>query len=161
MIPQGRVLAARFAGPREVVVDGEPHPTAINDSSRSSSWNYRLWLLDEARRLLPLPEAQQIWQQELALVGNNHKASITPPVEIPAIESQHLTHKGEFLLPDLLGFLIPLLRSFPKCYWIWNYRLWLLDEARRLLPLPEAFWVMLLASSAVPSSFKVSTTKRR
>ncbi|KAE8374765.1 hypothetical protein BDV26DRAFT_269375 [Aspergillus bertholletiae] len=36
---------------------------------------------------------------------------------------------------DLL-FLMPLLRSFPKCYWIWNYRLWLLDEAKRLLPLP-------------------------
>ncbi|KAL4909065.1 hypothetical protein BDW74DRAFT_145902 [Aspergillus multicolor] len=33
-----------------------------------------------------------------------------------------------------LQFLIPLLRSFPKCYWIWNYRLWLLDEAKRLLP---------------------------
>lgn len=47
---------------------------------------------------------------------------------------------------DLL-FLIPLLRSFPKCYWIWNYRLWLLDEARRLLPLTEArqFWEEELA----------------
>lgn len=33
---------------------------------------------------------------------------------------------------------MPLLRSFPKCYWIWNYRLWLLDEAKRLLPLPLA-----------------------
>ncbi|KAJ5101645.1 hypothetical protein NUU61_003867 [Penicillium alfredii] len=43
----------------------------------------------------------------------------------------------ELIKNDLL-FLIPLLRSFPKCYWIWNYRLWLLDEARRLLPLPEA-----------------------
>lgn len=37
-----------------------------------------------------------------------------------------------------LQFLIPLLRSFPKCYWIWNYRMWLLDEAKRLLPLPLA-----------------------
>ena len=33
-----------------------------------------------------------------------------------------------------LGFLLPLLRKFPKCYWIWNYRLWLLAEATRLLP---------------------------
>lgn len=39
-----------------------------------------------------------------------------------------------FIKNDLL-FLMPLLRSFPKCYWIWNYRLWLLDEAKRLLPL--------------------------
>lgn len=46
------------------------------------------------------------------------------------------------LIKDDLNFLIPLLRSFPKCYWIWNYRLWLLDEARRLLPLAQArpFW---------------------
>ncbi|KAJ5987950.1 hypothetical protein N7481_003160 [Penicillium waksmanii] len=46
------------------------------------------------------------------------------------------------LIKDDLMFLIPLLRSFPKCYWIWNYRLWLLDEARRLLPQPVArrFW---------------------
>lgn len=38
------------------------------------------------------------------------------------------------LIKSDLQFLIPLLRSFPKCYWIWNYRLWLLDEAKRLLP---------------------------
>jgi geranylgeranyl transferase type-2 subunit alpha len=42
------------------------------------------------------------------------------------------------LIKNDLRFLIPLLRSFPKCYWIWNYRLWLLDEAKRLLPLPGA-----------------------
>ncbi|GES61790.1 geranylgeranyl transferase type II alpha subunit [Aspergillus terreus] len=40
------------------------------------------------------------------------------------------------LVKQDLQFLIPLLRSFPKCYWIWNYRLWLLDEAKRRLPLP-------------------------
>ncbi|RDW81089.1 Rab geranylgeranyltransferase BET4 [Aspergillus mulundensis] len=38
------------------------------------------------------------------------------------------------LIQTDLQFLIPLLRSFPKCYWIWNYRLWLLEEAKRLLP---------------------------
>ena len=32
-----------------------------------------------------------------------------------------------------LSFLLPLLRKFPKCYWIWKYRLWLLHEASRLL----------------------------
>lgn len=46
------------------------------------------------------------------------------------------------LIKNDLVFLMPLLRSFPKCYWIWNYRLWLLDEARRLLPLAMSrqFW---------------------
>jgi geranylgeranyl transferase type-2 subunit alpha len=28
-----------------------------------------------------------------------------------------------------LNFLVPLLRKWPKCYWIWNYRVWLLQEA--------------------------------
>ena len=34
------------------------------------------------------------------------------------------------LLQADLDFLIPLLRKFPKCYWIWNHRLWLLREAQ-------------------------------
>ncbi|KAJ5545027.1 hypothetical protein N7535_006585 [Penicillium sp. DV-2018c] len=52
----------------------------------------------------------------------------------------------QLIISDL-QFLIPLLKSFPKCYWIWNYRLWLLDEARRLLPTPEArqLWQQELA----------------
>ena len=33
-----------------------------------------------------------------------------------------------------LSFLIPLLRKFPKCYWLWNYRLWLLSLATSTLP---------------------------
>lgn len=51
------------------------------------------------------------------------------------------------LIQDDLMFLIPLLKSFPKCYWIWNYRTWLLDEACRLLPPPIArrFWQEELA----------------
>ncbi|KAF5235194.1 hypothetical protein FAUST_7247 [Fusarium austroamericanum] len=28
-----------------------------------------------------------------------------------------------------LAFTVPLLMEFPKCYWIWNYRLWILDRA--------------------------------
>ncbi|KAL8734727.1 MAG: hypothetical protein Q9181_003116, partial [Wetmoreana brouardii] len=39
----------------------------------------------------------------------------------------------QYIVEDL-AFLLPLLRKFPKCYWIWKYRLWLLDEAQRLLP---------------------------
>jgi geranylgeranyl transferase type-2 subunit alpha len=33
-----------------------------------------------------------------------------------------------------LQFLFPLLLKFPKCYWIWNHRLWLLDQSTILLP---------------------------
>jgi geranylgeranyl transferase type-2 subunit alpha len=37
-----------------------------------------------------------------------------------------------------LKFLTSLMLKFPKCYWIWNYRLWVLDQATRLLTVEEA-----------------------
>lgn len=35
---------------------------------------------------------------------------------------------AEILESELL-FTIPLLLEFPKCYWIWSYRLWVLEQA--------------------------------
>ena len=50
----------------------------------------------------------------------------------------HISH----LIKSDLHFLVPLLRQYPKCYWIWNYRLWLLEQATNLLPVSIArqFW---------------------
>jgi geranylgeranyl transferase type-2 subunit alpha len=42
------------------------------------------------------------------------------------------------LIQGDLKFLFPLLIEFPKCYWIWNHRLWLLGQATALLPVPTA-----------------------
>jgi geranylgeranyl transferase type-2 subunit alpha len=53
-----------------------------------------------------------------------------------AVSNETAVDEIAALIKHDLQFLIPLLRSFPKCYWIWNYRLWLLDEAKRRLPLP-------------------------
>ncbi|KAF5642586.1 geranylgeranyl transferase type-2 subunit beta [Fusarium sp. NRRL 52700] len=36
---------------------------------------------------------------------------------------------GTDVIGSELGFTVPLLMEFPKCYWIWNYRLWTLDRA--------------------------------
>ncbi|KIN02621.1 hypothetical protein OIDMADRAFT_195222 [Oidiodendron maius Zn] len=33
------------------------------------------------------------------------------------------------LIKGDLDFIFPLMIEYPKCYWIWNYRLWLLDQA--------------------------------
>lgn len=46
------------------------------------------------------------------------------------------------ILQDELMWMIPLLKEFPKCYWIWNYRLWVLDQCITLLPVAVArrFW---------------------
>lgn len=39
------------------------------------------------------------------------------------------------MLTSELGFTVPLLMEFPKCYWIWKYRSWLLQQAiERLEP---------------------------
>ncbi|KAF3225666.1 Rab geranylgeranyltransferase [Orbilia oligospora] len=42
------------------------------------------------------------------------------------------------LLSSELNFLFPLLQKFPKCYWIWNYRVFILQTASTNLPLQTA-----------------------
>jgi len=37
------------------------------------------------------------------------------------------------LITNDLNFLIPLLKQYPKCYWLWNYRRWLLEQAELIL----------------------------
>lgn len=46
------------------------------------------------------------------------------------------------LIEEDLRFLIPLLKQYPKCYWIWNHRAWLLARATALLPthIATKFW---------------------
>jgi geranylgeranyl transferase type-2 subunit alpha len=52
---------------------------------------------------------------------------------------------GESVAQDIeadLAFILPLMIKYPKCYWIWNFRLWLLDQATARLPAERAraFW---------------------
>ena len=42
------------------------------------------------------------------------------------------------ILQTELAFTIPLLIQFPKCYWIWGHRRWLLLEVIKRLPVPVA-----------------------
>lgn len=46
------------------------------------------------------------------------------------------------LMSSDLALFIPLLRKFPKCYWTWGYRLWILNKSKELLSPAEAytFW---------------------
>jgi len=42
------------------------------------------------------------------------------------------------LVKEDLQFLIPLIKQYPKCYWIWNHRSWLLATATEHLPAQTA-----------------------
>jgi len=42
------------------------------------------------------------------------------------------------VLKDELAFTFPLLVEYPKCYWIWKFRSWVLEEAIKRLPIPAA-----------------------
>ena len=75
-------------------------------------WNYRRRIL---RTLFSVPHSdnQSVDTEGMSLENNEYIVT---------------------LISNDLSFLLPLLRQYPKCYWIWNYRSWLLNESARLLP---------------------------
>ncbi|KAK6844151.1 protein prenylyltransferase [Apiospora arundinis] len=79
------------------------------------------------------PEAQdQDKEKETSEEQDKEKADIA--ADIALVQSE-------------LAFTIPLLIEFPKCYWIWGYRSFLLSLCDRILPAAVArdFWVAELA----------------
>lgn len=62
-------------------------------------------------------------------------------------ESKNAQDEIKNLIQSDLQFLFPLLRQYPKCYWIWNHRLWDLEQATSFLPasLSRKFWQEELA----------------
>ncbi|KAK6436447.1 Rab geranylgeranyltransferase [Oleoguttula sp. CCFEE 5521] len=95
-------------------------------------WNYRRILL------------QDVFRRELAS-GNsaviNVQANEGQDGDALAASKAGLTlaqQEISLLLSEDLAFLIPLLKQYPKCYWIWNHRAWLLAKATELLPVQTA-----------------------
>ncbi|GKZ37108.1 Rab geranylgeranyltransferase [Aspergillus brasiliensis] len=82
------------------------------------------------------PEYYTVWNYRRQVLRNEFSRAASAGSNEAAAEQIATLIKNDLL------FTVPLLRSFPKCYWIWNYRTWLLDEAKRLLPVPAArrFW---------------------
>lgn len=56
----------------------------------------------------------------------------------PSLHPGHETQANYDLILNDLNLLVPLLRKYPKCYWIWKYRLWLLQEASSRLPVADS-----------------------
>ncbi|KND94315.1 Geranylgeranyl transferase type-2 subunit alpha, partial [Tolypocladium ophioglossoides CBS 100239] len=54
------------------------------------------------------------------------------------IASTDRLEKDEGVIRSELAFTMPLLVQYPKCYWIWKYRMWMLDQATDRLPVDAA-----------------------
>ena len=92
-------------------------------------WNYR-------RRLL-----LDVFQKELK--SGNSAVSETQPEHASSPDGPQVTltlaqQEIAMLIKEDLQFLIPLIKQYPKCYWIWNHRSWLLSTATEHLPAKTA-----------------------
>lgn len=94
-------------------------------------WNYR-------RKLIQL-RIDQIRNRKDLSEGSINKGSSrivaegNPKDEASEANQDQITEILNLIQSDL-SFLIPLLRGFPKCYWLWKYRLWLLSLGTSILP---------------------------
>lgn len=81
------------------------------------------------------PEYYTVWNHRRLILL--HQFAEEPDTSERPQESQLSPNQQRTLslIADDLRLLVELLLEFPKCYWIWKYRLWLLDEAEKHLPL--------------------------
>ena len=88
-------------------------------------WNYRRLIL------------QDVFAREIAAERTAIGATEDHDSDAQAAKNAGLTlgqQEVSLLIKEDLQFLIPLLRQYPKCYWIWNHRSWLLRTATTHLP---------------------------
>lgn len=91
-------------------------------------WNYRRLIL------------QDVFRKELSSTTPDATSESAPGLTPAQTEIS-------LLLKEDLQFLTSLQRFHPKCYWMWNHRSWLLDQALTHLPTEaaKAFWAGELA----------------
>ena len=86
------------------------------------------------------PEYYTIWNHRrriLIKLSVSYAGTASSSSERSLEPHPDLTTLRQLLHADL-SFLLPLLKRFPKCYWIWNHRQWLLSQASKYLPHTEA-----------------------
>ncbi|KIW06500.1 uncharacterized protein PV09_02935 [Verruconis gallopava] len=85
------------------------------------------------------PEYYTIWNHRRLVLLHHFDTTATATAEKP---SQNAETSIEDTIRNDLVFIVPLLIQYPKCYWIWNYRQWLLEEAEKRLEKSVArkFW---------------------
>ena len=105
---------------------------------------FSIELLQQISKLLQTnPEYYTMWNYRRLILRHLFSQSVKDGSNLPPSEERTIDVQSvDALISDDLDFLFPLLRKFPKCYWIWSYRLWILGEATRLLPPSDAraYW---------------------
>ncbi|KAG9686071.1 protein prenylyltransferase, partial [Aureobasidium melanogenum] len=89
------------------------------------------------------PEYYSIWNHRRLVLQHVFAKEInsSPPEDAESKPPPGLTpaqHEITLLIREDLAFLLPLLKQFPKCYWVWNHRAWLLQQASKYLPVTSA-----------------------
>lgn len=95
-------------------------------------------LLEKTTALLKKnPEYYTIWNIRRRIFGNEFNN-----LESQLTSGQLSRDQKDSQVLDIINldlqFLFPLLLQYPKCYWIWNHRLWLLQQGSKLLPTHKA-----------------------
>ncbi|KAI5920921.1 hypothetical protein F4810DRAFT_397022 [Camillea tinctor] len=131
----------------------------IEDSIRSqaSAGTYDTALFQLTSKLLRLnPEYHTIWNVRrrclISSLLSKSSTSNSSPDTMPTPHEDQSTSTTEQsasstaadadsdadILRSELAFTVPLLVEFPKCYWLWGYRQWILEQAVLRLPTATA-----------------------
>lgn len=95
-------------------------------------------LLQKTAELLKKnPEYYTIWNHRRRIYAAEFTSLEDSVSKAELTEEQCFSQVLDIIQLDL-QFLFPLLLKFPKCYWIWNHRLWLLEQSTLLLPGEQA-----------------------
>ncbi|KAI1631982.1 hypothetical protein F4809DRAFT_126734 [Biscogniauxia mediterranea] len=145
--------AARTAEQRQQDLDKIDKYRQIEDDIRSRvrQGAHDTTLFQLTSKLLRLnPEYHTIWNvRRRCLVSSllSKPSSASSPVALPQGDQSGATADADAdadadMLQSELAFTVPLLMEFPKCYWLWGYRKWILEQAilRLSTPVATAIW---------------------
>jgi geranylgeranyl transferase type-2 subunit alpha len=83
------------------------------------------------------PEYYTVWNYRRLILLHHfaeETASATAEDDAKYPSLDDLSNGAGNIITAQLNFNASLLKDFPKCYWIWNYRQWLLEQGEELLP---------------------------
>ena len=106
----------------------------------SGKYDYNLYRLTD--ELLTLnPEYYTIWNVRRRCLTSNILTKRLEQQE-PYNQVESVQKSDAIALKSELSFTVPLLMGSPKCYWIWNFRQWILSQVilRLSIPLARGIW---------------------